>query len=72
MKLQEYEKANSIHEEVEKMKRKEEIKKQKSDEEVVEIRCTAMKKQQVTAVNNLLQNIQKDRNDQMRQRKADS
>ena len=54
------------------MKRKEEIKKQKSDEEVVEIRCTAMKKQQVTAVNNLLQNIQKDRNDQMRQRKADS
>ena len=44
----------------------------KADEETVEIRCGALKKQQVVAVNNLLQNIQKDRNDQMKQRKIDS
>ena len=48
------------------------MKKQKVDEETVGIRCTGLKKQQVTAVNNLLQNIQKDRNDQMKQRKTDS
>jgi hypothetical protein len=31
-----------------------------------------MKKQQLATVSNLLQNIQKDRNDQLKQRKQDS
>ena len=57
---------------MERQKKKEQAKKQKSDEEVIEIRCAGVRKQQVTAVNNLLQNIQKDRNDQMKQRKTDS
>lgn len=38
----------------------------------MDIRCLGLKKQQVSAVNSLLQNIQKDRNDQMKQRKQDS
>lgn len=32
----------------------------------------SLKKQQLAAINSLLQNIQKDRNDQMKQRKGDS
>lgn len=46
--------------------------KQRADEESVEARCANLKKQQLAAVSSLLQNIQKDRNDQIKQRKQDS
>lgn len=46
--------------------------KQKINEETISAKCMNLKRQQLTAVNNLLQNIQKDRNDQLKQRKQDS
>lgn len=46
--------------------------KKRVDEETIEIRCQTLKRQQLAAVSTLLQNIQKDRNDQLKQRKQDS
>ena len=54
------------------MKNEEMQQKQKINEDTIFAKCTNLKRQQLTTVNNLLQNIQKDRNDQLKQRKQDS
>jgi hypothetical protein len=72
VKLQEYSKAEEVQKEVEEIKNGEILKRQRANQETVETRCSNLKKQQSVAMGNLLRNIQKDRNDQIKQRKADS
>jgi hypothetical protein len=50
----------------------EESKKQAEDEDIIEMRCETLRKQQKAAINTLMQKIQKDRNDQLKQRQTDS
>ena len=61
-----------MHEEIDELKSEELLKKQKNDEECLEIRCSNFKKHQEANLNSLLQKIQKDRNDQIKQRQVDS
>jgi hypothetical protein len=72
VKLQEYSKAEQIKREVEEIKNEEMQRKLKVNEDTIEAKCANLKKQQSAAVSSLLQNIQKDRNDQIKQRKQDS
>lgn len=72
VKLQKYEEATVIQKEIQELKDEELRKQDMKNKETLEIRCMGLRKQQVSAVNSLLQNIQKDRNDQMKQRKQDS
>ena len=68
MKLQEYEKARLIQQEIEDMKVKEVKDKELSDNESLELKLRAFRKQQDATISTLLQKIQKDRNEYMRQR----
>ncbi len=54
------------------MKADETVKKQREDEEVLEMRLLGFRKKQQAEMNGLLQKIQKDRNDQIKQRQVDS
>lgn len=72
VRLQEYEKAKGVQQEIEDAKIEEGRQKLSSDLEVLELRKASMKKQQQSSLSTLLQKIQKDRNDHMKQRVGDS
>lgn len=72
MKLQEYEKAGAVQVEIEEVRAKEVREKEVADLEVVELRLRAFRKQQEAALSTLLQKIQKDRNDHLKQRQAET
>jgi hypothetical protein len=72
VKVQEYDKAAAVQAEIEELRAKEVREKEMADLEVVELRLRAFRKQQEAVVSTLLQKIQKDRNDHMKQRQTET
>jgi hypothetical protein len=72
VKLQEYEKAGQVQVEIEEVKGKELREKEVADQEKVELRLRSFRKQQEATISTLLQKIQKDRNDHIKQRQTET
>jgi len=79
VKLQQYEEAAKIRVRIEELENEERMKHQievlqliSQTNEVLELRISNLKKQQISVLNALLKRIQRDRNQQLRQRQRDS
>ncbi len=72
MKVQEYEKAGLIKLEIEEVRAREHRDKEAADSDKLELRLKTLRKQQEAVVKTLLQKIQKDRNDHLKQRQSDT
>ena len=72
VKVQEYEMASRVQQEIEEVKVREEREKELADNEVVELRLKTLRKQQEATISSLLQKVQKDRNDHLKQRQVET
>ena len=72
VKVQEYEMASRVQQEIEEVKVREEREKEHADNEVVELRLKTLRKQQEATISSLLQKVQKDRNDHLKQRQVET